>query len=416
MKANASFVATGSAHKALVPDVLKNMLGRTIRVGDLRLILPDGSQLRFGHQNEPVTVQLMDWKTCWQIMLNPDLKVGEAYMDGRLRVVQGSIYDFLDLCLLNLGRGNGTWIRTFQQKMRWLCRRFMMHNPIGKARKNAAHHYDLSERLYELFLDPDRQYSCAYFLTPEDTLELAQANKMQHIAAKLLLEPGQNILDVGSGWGGLALYLAGKTNGNVTGLTLSSEQLRYAKKQAQQKGLAERAQYFLRDYRQETGKYDRVVSVGMFEHVGAGYYNRYFKKIASLLTQDGVALVHTIGCANRPSAPQPWIAKYIFPGGYIPSLSEIAPAVERSGLFITDIEVLRLHYAQTLREWRRRFLEHLGEVAALYDEKFCKMWEFYLAACEAGFRHSGLVVFQIQLSKNINAVPWTRKYIDNANA
>ncbi|PHS22307.1 MAG: SAM-dependent methyltransferase [Robiginitomaculum sp.] len=392
------------------------MLDRIIHEGDLLLILPDESRLRFGNQDAPVTVRFNDWKTCWRIVLNPDLAIGEAYMEGRLQILHGDIYDFLDLCLRNLGRGNGIWIRNLQQKTRWLYRRFMMHNPIGKAQKNVAHHYDLSDRLYELFLDPDRQYSCAYYKGSEETLEQAQENKKRHIASKLLLAPDQKILDIGSGWGGLAFYLAEKAGGNVTGLTLSTEQLRYAKGQVRKKSLAERVQFFLRDYRQETGHYDRIVSVGMFEHIGVGYYNQYFSKVASLLSKDGIALVHTIGCANRPSTPQSWIAKYIFPGGYIPSLSEIVPAIERSGLMITDIEVLRLHYAQTLREWRHRFLRNLDKVTALYDEKFCRMWEFYLAACEASFRHTGLVVFQIQLSKTVNTVPVTRDYIGNADA
>ncbi|MDQ7019561.1 MAG: cyclopropane-fatty-acyl-phospholipid synthase family protein [Robiginitomaculum sp.] len=357
MKASTPLLVKNDAPQAVVTRILKNILNRIIHEGDLLLILPDGSQLPFGNQGTPVRVQIRDWKTCWQIVLNPDLAIGEAYMDGRLRVLQGNIYDFLDLCLMNLGRGNGIWIRQIQQKIRWLCRRFMMHNPIGKSQKNVAHHYDLSDRLYELFLDPDRQYSCAYYKSADDTLEQAQENKKRLIAAKLLLAPDQKILDIGSGWGGLAFYLAKQAGVNVTGLTLSTEQLRYATRQSEEQKLAERVKFFLRDYRQESGHYDRIVSVGMFEHVGVGNYNRYFAKIASLLTKDGVALVHTIGCANRPSAPQPWIAKYIFPGGYIPSLSEIVPAIERSGLIITDLEVLRLHYAQTLKEWRHRFLK-----------------------------------------------------------
>jgi cyclopropane-fatty-acyl-phospholipid synthase len=286
-----------------------------------------------------------------------------------------------------------------------------MHNPIGKAQRNVAHHYDLSDDLYDLFLDPERQYSCAYYASPEDSLDEAQMRKMRHIAAKLCLVKGQKLLDIGSGWGGLGLFLARQSGVNVTGVTLSVEQQTYAEARAAREGISERARFVLRDYREEPGHYDRIVSVGMLEHVGARHYGEYFGKVAALLEKDGVAMIHTIGRVSGPSAPNPWFRKYIFPGGYIPALSEIAPAIEKSGLVISDLEVLRLHYAETLKAWRARFMARRDEVMALYDERFCRMWEFYLAACEAGFRHNGLVVFQLQLAHNADAVPLTRDYL-----
>jgi cyclopropane-fatty-acyl-phospholipid synthase len=298
-----------------------------------------------------------------------------------------------------------------QQRLRQLLRHLLMHNPIGKAQQNVAHHYDLNDDLYDLFLDPERQYSCAYYASPEDSLEEAQMRKMRHIAAKLCLVPGQKLLDIGSGWGGLGLFLAREAGVDVTGVTLSVEQQTYAEARATREGISEQARFVLRDYREEPDSYDRVVSVGMLEHVGARHYDEYFTKVATLLKKDGVAMIHTIGRVSGPSAPNPWFRKYIFPGGYIPALSEITPAIEKSGLVISDLEVLRLHYAETLKAWRARFMARRGEVAALYDERFCRMWEFYLAACEAGFRYNGLVVFQLQLAHNADAVPLTRDYL-----
>ena len=282
---------------------------------------------------------------------------------------------------------------------------------MRRVRANVAHHYDLSDQLYQLFFDADRRYSCAYFTSPEDSLEWAQEQKKRHIAAKLLLAPGHRVRDIGSGWGGLALHLAWTDHVYVTGITLSVEQAAYARRPAEAAGLADRVRFALEDYRDETGRYDRIVSVGMFEHVGVRHYRAYFSRIRDLLAEDGVALVHTIGSADGPGAFSPWIDKYIFPGGYIPALAEIAPAIEQSALCITDIEVLRLHYPETLKEWRHRFRANRARAAALYDERLCRMWEFYLAACEAAFRRNGLVVFQIQLSKRFEVVPLTRDYI-----
>jgi cyclopropane-fatty-acyl-phospholipid synthase len=391
--------------------LLRGLLRRIVRKGRLTVISPDGRAYVVGEGTPSVTIRITDPATVRRLLLNPDLVLGEAYMDGALQVEGGTIYDLLDLCLANLGWGYGHWVQRAQELGRRLVRRLAQHNPVAAARANVAHHYDLSDTLYELLLDADRQYSCAYYRSPGDTLEQAQEQKKRHIAAKLLLSPGQRVLDIGSGWGGLALHLAQTAKVDVTGVTLSTEQHRFANRRADDAGLQDRARFLLKDYRHENGHYDRLVSVGMFEHVGVGHYCEYFAKVRDLLTEDGVALIHTIGRADGPGAANAWINKYIFPGGYTPALSEIVPAVERAGLYITDIEVLRLHYAKTLKGWRQRFMAERDQVGAVYDERFCRMWEFYLASCEAAFRHSGLVVFQIQISKRIDAVPLTRDYI-----
>ncbi len=290
-------------------------------------------------------------------------------------------------------------------------RSLQQYNPAARARRNVAHHYDLSRQLYELFLDRDLQYSCAYYESPGDTLEQAQENKKRHVTAKLCLKPGQTVLDIGSGWGGLALHLATDSGVAVTGVTLSQEQLKAAAERARSVGLDGRVRFLLQDYREVTGPFDRVVSVGMLEHVGVRHYGEFFSKVRDLLAEDGVALVHAIGKMSPPSSTGPWLRKYIFPGAYTPALSEVLAAVERQGLWVTDIEVLRLHYAETLREWDRRFQANRARVAALYDERFCRMWEFYLAACEAVFRHGSGMVFQLQLARRRDAVPWTRGYL-----
>lgn len=392
--------------------ILDRALRTTIRKGRLEVRLPAGETRCYGQGTPESAIAIRDWATLRRIAFNPDIALGEAWMDGLMTVEKGDIYSFLALCLSNIGHEPGPWLRRVHQRLRMMGRRFLMHNPVGRAQENVAHHYDLCDELYDLFLDPERQYSCAYFETLQDSLETAQRQKMQRIAAKLRLAKGHRVLDIGSGWGGLGLYLARSTETEVTGVTLSVEQQKYATARALREGLGDRARFELRDYRHETGPYDRIVSVGMFEHVGANHYREYFDKVASLLTDDGVALVHTIGSVTEPAAPHPWLCKYIFPGGYVPSLSEIAPAIERAGLIVTDLEVLRLHYAETLKVWRERFLARRTEAAALYDERFCRMWEFYLAACEAGFRFSGLVVFQIQLAHQIDALPLTRGYVE----
>ena len=406
---------TGWPHRPapLAAQLLQRALAPILTRGSLDIRLPGGRNLRLGRGAPSVGIAIRDWKTVRRLALHPDLALGEAYMDGALTLTRGGIHDLLDLCLANIGTGHGNALWRLQARTRRLIRPLLSYNPLARARRNVAHHYDLSDALYALFLDSERQYSCAYFASPEDDLETAQANKMRRLRAKLRLEPGQRVLDIGSGWGGLGLSLA-REGADVTGVTLSVEQQKYAEARARREGLDSRARFLLKDYRQLDGQFDRIVSVGMFEHLGASHFGEYFRKLAALLTPDGVALVHTIGNACGPGAPHPWIRKYIFPGGYIPALSEIAPAIEKSGLIVTDIEVLQLHYAETLKAWRERFLARRDEAERLYDARFCRMWEFYLAACEASFRHSGLVVWQIQLARRVGVVPMTRSYLDGA--
>jgi cyclopropane-fatty-acyl-phospholipid synthase len=291
-------------------------------------------------------------------------------------------------------------------------RRSISDNKPWRSRRNVAHHYDLNRRLYQLFLDPDMQYSCAYFEFPDQSLEEAQLAKKRLIAAKLLVEPDSRVLDIGSGWGGLGLYVK-QIGGaaDVLGVTLSTEQLELARKRAAEAGVADSVRFALEDYRNVKGSFDRIVSVGMFEHVGPRYYEAYFRKCRELLEPEGVVLVHTIGLLDGPWYPNPWLDKYIFPGGQLPALSEIVPAVERAGLVITDVECLRLHYARTLSAWRSRFMANRNEACALYDERFCRMWEFYLAACEAAFRFQNVAIFQVQCARKQEAVPLTRDYI-----
>ena len=363
----------------------------------------------------PVHVRIHDLLTEIRIFLRPKLAIGEAYMNGKLTLEQGSLYDFLDICMVstnNLQR-YPLWILT--KRLRDTVRYILSFNPVGRARRNVAHHYDLSGKLYDLFLDSDRQYSCAYFDHPDQSLEEAQANKKRHLAAKLLLDrPGLKLLDIGSGWGGLGLYLAQDGNAIVKGLTLSEEQHKVSTDRAIESGLDRRTQFELKDYRLEEGQYDRIVSVGMFEHVGPAHFREFFRKCRSLLKDDGVMVLHAIGTFEPPGATNPWITKYIFPGGYIPSLSEVLAAIEKERLVTTDIEVLRLHYAETLRHWRRRFYANMERVRMLYDERFCRMWDFYLTGCELTFRRGNSMVFQIQLAKNKQAVPLKRDYITDS--
>ncbi len=392
--------------------LVARMLSHLVRVGTLSVIDGAGRTHRFGSGEPPsVTVRLHDRALNWKLFFDPELHAGEAYTDGTLTVEDGSVYDFLALVTMNLGTaGYHPYYRAVEW-VRRVIRPVQQFNPAGRARRNVAHHYDLSDALYDLFLDADRQYSCAYFADGNEDLETAQEKKMRHIAAKLLLKPGHRVLDIGSGWGGLALYLAREMQVDVTGITLSSNQLEASRAGAEAAGLAGRVRFFLRDYREETGTYDRIVSVGMFEHVGIGHYRRFFTTVRDLLTEDGVALLHTIGRRHGPQVTSPWIRRYIFPGSYCPALSEVVPAIERMNLSITDIEVLRLHYAETLRHWRMRFLANRDKARALYDERFCRMWEFYLAFAEVGFRHLDLAVLQIQLARRQDAVPLTRDYV-----
>ena len=393
--------------------LLAHLLRHLIRRGRLTVIDSTGRSYAFGELPGPIaTIRLHTKAFERRMFFNPRMAVGEGYMDGSLTIEHGDIYDFLSLVMGNIATAPRSMTLTplYNGADRW-ARWLQQHNPIGRAQQNVAHHYDLSATLYDLFLDADRQYSCAYFEHPTDDLETAQANKKRHIASKLLLKPGQKLLDIGSGWGGLGLYLAQETGVDVTGLTLSTEQHKLSNERVAAAGLEDRVRFQIQDYRLDQGRYDRIVSVGMFEHVGVNHYREYFNKIADLLTDDGVALIHAIGRQEGPGTTNPWVRKYIFPGGYCPALSEVLPAIERARLQVMDMEILRLHYAETLRHWRQRFLTHWDQVKALYDERFCRMWEFYLAASEAGFRVQDLMVFQIQIAKRVDAVPMTRDYM-----
>src|SRR5579862_8959496 len=362
----------------------------------------------------PVTVKLHDKSLHWKIALRPALAVGEAFMDGTLTMEEGTLYDFLAMASENMHRAD----RRFSpgERVSSLLRMLQQWNPAHVAKKNVAHHYDLSGRLYDLFLDRDRQYSCAYFASPEMSIDDAQVAKKKHIMAKLLLKPGQRVLDIGCGWGGLALSIAKAADVEVTGITLSEEQLKIAQRRAEEAQLAHKVHFLMCDYRNLTGQFDRIVSVGMFEHVGVNHFRQFFETVRDRLTEAGVALLHSIGRAHGPGATNPWIRKYIFPGGYTPALSEVLPEVERSGLYVTDIELLHPHYADTLRAWRNRFMARREEAIKLYDEAFARMWEFYLAGSEAAFRHQGQMVFQMQMTKHVRNVPRMRDYIGASEA
>jgi cyclopropane-fatty-acyl-phospholipid synthase len=381
-----------------------------IRSGSLKLIDSRGRTHILGDGSAPsCAIRLGDRWLDYSIAFNPALYVGEAFMDGRLTMAEGRLYDFLDLAARNMAHlESNPWYSLISRT----AKRIGQYNPVHRARKNVAHHYDLSDQLYDLFLDKDRQYSCAYFLNPRDSIETAQENKKRHIASKLLLNrPRLKVLDIGSGWGGMGLYLAHETGADVTGVTLSVEQHKVSEERAASAGLRDRVRFHLRDYREEAGRYDRIVSVGMFEHVGPSHYREFFRKLKDLLADDGVALLHSIGRMEPPGGMNPWIRKYIFPGGYTPALSEVFEAVQDAGLWVTDLEILRLHYAETLRAWRERFEANRDKIRALYDERFCRMWEFYLVGCEVSFRYMNQMVFQMQIAKQPQAVPLTRDYM-----
>jgi cyclopropane-fatty-acyl-phospholipid synthase len=397
--------------------LLNYAMQRFVTTGTLRIIDADGKLHEYGTTPGPnVTIRLTDRRLHHSLFFNPELRAGEAYMDGTLVIEEGSLRDLLLLFALNRSNLRSQplqkLLRAGYKKFRGLAQR----NVAAKARKNVAHHYDLSNELYRLFLDEDMQYSCAYFLSPTDSLETAQRNKLRHIAAKLALKPGQKVLDIGSGWGGMAMYLAEAVQVDVTGVTLSVEQHELATKRARERGLSDRVRFELKDYRHVTGKFDRIVSVGMFEHVGIGHYREFFDKVSNLLTDDGVALLHAIGRKGGPGSTGAWIRKYIFPGGYSPALSETMAAIEGARLWVTDIEVLRLHYAETLLEWERRFQKNRGKITALYDERFTRMWEFYLIVSEFSFRFGNHMVFQIQLAKKVDTLPLNRGYMADAEA
>jgi cyclopropane-fatty-acyl-phospholipid synthase len=392
--------------------LVETFLKAVIKRGALGVRAADGQTFVCGDgDGPPVTIAFREPAAEIRLLRDPTMAMGELYMDGALVLERGDIYDLLVIGLRNLEPGEAhAWIRALD-RVRFALRNLHQRNDARKARSNVAHHYDLGNAFYELFLDSDMQYSCAYFEHASQSLEDAQLAKKRHIAAKLLVDPGHSVLDIGCGWGGMALYLARICGADPVGVTLSSEQLARAQARAAAHGAP--AVFRLQDYRNVQETFDRVVSVGMLEHVGAAYFEGYFKQIARLMKKDGVALIHTIGRPEGPGITNPWIAKYIFPGGYIPALSELARAIERAGLLVTDVEVLRIHYADTLKAWRDRFLARRAEAAAMYDERFGRMWDFYLAGSEACFRLGQQNVFQIQLAHNVNAIPTTRDYIPN---
>jgi cyclopropane-fatty-acyl-phospholipid synthase len=395
---------------------LDKLLAKVVSYGDITVIDTDGTSRRFGTPGSgpSVAIRLHDDKVKWALALKPRIAIGEAYTDGRLTIEKGTLREFLDVLLISSDRafpppasGRGKVNRMLRQ----VFHRRGIINKIGRARDNVHHHYDIGQPLYELFLDRDLQYSCAYFRHEGMTLEEAQEAKKQHLAKKLLLKPGMRVLDIGCGWGGLALHLARNHNVHVTGVTLSDDQFAVATRRAREAGLANRIEIKLQDYRHEKAQYDRIISVGMFEHVGRPQFREYFGHVKRLLSDDGVAVIHSIGKNTPPEPINAWIARYIFPGSYLPTLSELTPIFEDMGLWLTDMENWRLHYAKTLHEWDARVQKNRATIAKMFDERFVRMWEFYLQSCEAGFRHQGLSVFQMQLAKKVDAVPLTRDYL-----
>ena len=393
--------------------LLHRIIRRLVRAGDLTVTGADGSAHRFGDgSGEPVHVKIHTRHAERRITFDPSLGLPESYMDGEVDIVEGDVLGLLRIAYSNMDQSgiDAFWAKAIEG-LRYSFRRFQQLNTANRSRENVHRHYDLSGDLYRLFLDRDMQYSCAYFQDPDMTLDEAQEAKKRHISAKLRMENGLSVLDIGSGWGGLGLYLARQFEADVLGVTLSTEQHAVSTNRAQEEHLENHVHFELRDYRDLQERFDRIVSVGMFEHVGVNHYATFFEKAASLLKPGGVMVLHAIGRSGPPSSTAAFIRKYIFPGGYIPALSEVLPHIERAGLKVTDIEILRLHYAETLRHWRERFMARRDEAKALYDERFCRMWEFYLAGSEAAFRWQDLMVFQIQLAKSHEAVPITRDYI-----
>jgi cyclopropane-fatty-acyl-phospholipid synthase len=391
---------------------LSHMLKSFVRVGSLRVIDASGQvHLYAGAPGPNVTMRLCDRSLYHKLFLNPELHAGEAYMDGRLTFENSSLRDFLLLFSINRIALGSYPLQKLLRRVSRSLKRFQQANPIGKARENVAHHYDLGNDFYRLFLDEGMQYSCAYFQDDGESLESAQQNKLRLIASKLNLRPGLKILDIGSGWGDLALYLAALEQVEVTGVTLSREQYALATEKARAAGLAERVHFELRDYREVPDRFHRIVSVGMFEHVGAAHYPEFFAKINDLLEDDGVMLLHSIGHMSPPGTASPWLRKYIFPGAYSPALSEVFGVVEQASLWVTDLEFLRLHYAKTINHWWRRFDANRARIAAMYDERFCRMWEFYLLSAEMMFRTGSQLVFHMQLARKRDAVPIVRDYV-----
>ena len=401
-------------------DLLDRFLGKIIREGELTLIDAAGRRRTYGRDcgtGRRATVRIADRKVVRDVLRQPKVAIGEAYMDGRLIIEQGDILDLLDLATSNVPWERGGRSRkAIGRGSRKLAGALWGLNDKRRSARNVAHHYDLSDRLYDLFLDSDRQYSCAYFNDPADSLEEAQTAKKAHIAAKLFLKPGQRVLDIGCGWGGMALYLHSKADVDVLGITLSQEQLQVARRRAQEAGVADRVKFELLDYRSVEGRFDRIVSVGMFEHVGKRHFGEFFGKCRNLLKDDGVMLLHTIGRMGAPGLPNRWTSKYIFPGYYVPALSEMVAASEKAKLIAADVEMLRLHYGYTLEHWYRRVQDKRAEIIALYDERFLRMWEFYLASTIVGFRHGGMINYQVQYIRDRHALPITRDYMQEEEA
>ncbi len=391
--------------------LLDRMLRHVVKTGTLRLTLPSGDERCYGSGTPELGIVLKDPAVPRRIIANPSLAVGEAYMDGGLEVEGDDLRAFFAFMIPNLNAAGVPWFQRPLDMTRLALRRLRQFAPIGKAQANVAHHYDLSGALYDLFLDADRQYSCAYFERDDMSLDAAQLAKKRHIARKLMIEPGMRVLDIGCGWGGMGLTLARDYGAEVVGVTLSKEQHAIATQRARDEGLEGKVDFRLCDYRELTGQFDRIVSVGMFEHVGVPHYNEYFGFIQRALKDDGLALIHTIGHLGPANEADSWMVKYIFPGGYAPALSEMQKAVDKQWLVPTDIEVLRLHYAKTLGHWYERFMDHLDEARALYDERFVRMWRYYLLSMEASFQVGTMLVYQLQLGKSLAAAPITRDYL-----
>jgi cyclopropane-fatty-acyl-phospholipid synthase len=391
---------------------LSHMLKSFVRVGTLKVVDADGFVHIFAGAPGPhVTMVLTDRSLYRKLFFNPELHAGEAYMDGRMRFEDGTLRDFLTLFSINrLSLGAYPLQKVLRRISRGL-KRFQQANRVGQAQRNVAHHYDLGNAFYRLFLDEGMQYSCAYFLSDEESLEEAQQNKLRLIAAKLDLKPGLRVLDIGSGWGDLALYLGRVAEVEVTGVTLSKEQHALSNEKARAAGLGNRVRFELLDYRELKGRFDRIVSVGMFEHVGVHHYGEFFAKVNALIEDDGLMLLHSIGHMSPPGTAGPWLRKYIFPGAYSPALSEVFTAVEQASLWVTDLEILRLHYAKTLNHWWRRFEANRAKIAAMYDERFCRMWEFYLVSAEIMFLTGSQMVFHMQLARKRDAAPIVRDYV-----
>ena len=392
---------------------LARFLTKLFKEGGLVLIDANSKKYVIGNpkKENPLTLKLLDKSLHYKLLFYPDLYLGEAYSNGSLTIENGTLTEFLNMALRNIGRKETNFFSEFLNNIRGSYRYLTNFNFIKKSKMNIARHYDISDDLYDLFLDSKRQYSCAYFKNENDSLETAQNNKINHIIKKLNLKPNQKVLDIGSGWGSLAIEIAKKTQCQVLGITLSESQFEYSKKKAKQMNMGNQVEFRLCDYREVKEKFDRIVSVGMFEHVGRKFYRTFFNKIQAILKDDGIALLHTIGSVNPPRQPQPWITRYIFPGGYTPSLSQVTVPVEKSGLILTDLEILRMHYSHTLRHWKERFIKNKDKAIKMFDEKFFRTWEFYLTSCETAFRWGDQVVFQLQLTKELHTAPSTRNYI-----